>query len=243
VHLGKIEVKRRVWIALACAVGVTGAWWVWTRAKPPLITVAAPTKPPFIRLTGAGVTTEDQALRERAELMDPTPLFFPTEWNYGQRPLSPRTLKQPGQVFTSFEPQLPLSEKGIELYGVEPAPAPEKLVDVLVQGNEAPLAGMGQIDAQRSTLPVRSGFLEIRGYLNSNLIIYEQLGGINPPRTDIAPVEFMVVVGNAGLIGEPVLTSGSGWDEVDNFFRNYLVKTYRLGERLYPGRYRVVVGS
>lgn len=239
----KITVKRRVWVTLACAVGVTGVWGVWTRARPPAVTVMAPAQQPFIRITGAGATTEDQALRERAEFMDPTPLFFPTEWNYGQRPLAPRNLKQPGQVFSSFGPQLPLSEKGIELYGVEPAPGPEKLVDVLVQGNEAPLAGMGQIDTKSSTLPVRSGFLEIRGYNNPDVIISYQLSGINPPGTDIAPVEFMAVVGSAGLIAEPFLTSGSGWDEVDNFFRNYLVKTYRLGERLPPGRYRIVVGS
>jgi hypothetical protein len=238
-----IRIKRRVWVGLAVACAGVGAWALWNRFHPVAPAREEKQTQPFVQLASAGPASGDQVLREKAELMDPTPLFFPTEWNYGQRPLSQRNLKQPGQVFKSFEPRLPLSDKGIELYGVEPAPGPEKLVDVLVQGNEAPFAGMGQIDAQRSTLPVRSGFLEIRGYKNSNIIKSEQLGGINPPRTDIAPIEFMVVVGSAGLIGEPVLTSGSGWDEVDIFFRNYLVKTYRLGERLYPGQYRVVVGS
>jgi hypothetical protein len=50
------------------------------------------------------------------------------------------------------------------------------------------------------------------------------------------------VVSSAGLIGDPILVTGSGWEEVDTFFRSYLVKTFRLGERLNPGRYRVLVG-
>jgi len=68
------------------------------------------------------------------------------------------------------------------------------------------------------------------------------LGGFSPPRSDYAPLEFLVVISSAGMVGEPVLTTGSGWDDVDIFFRTYLVKTFRLGERLNPGRYRVLVG-
>lgn len=55
-------------------------------------------------------------------------------------------------------------------------------------------------------------------------------------------MEFLAVVSSAGLIADPVLVNGSGWEEVDNFFRSYLVKSFRLGERLNPGRYRVLVG-
>jgi hypothetical protein len=170
-------------------------------------------------------------------------LFFPTQWNYGQRPLQEGRLKQPGQVFGSFEPKLTVGEQNIANYGAEVTPVPVKLVDVLVQGNEAPFAGLGQIDAPRSTLAVRAGYLEVRDQKNGNIITAQQLSGIQPPRSDFAPVEFLVVVGSAGLIGEPVLTNGSGWDEVDNFFRTYLVKSYRLGERLRPGQYRVSVGA
>jgi hypothetical protein len=59
-------------------------------------------------------------------------------------------------------------------------------------------------------------------------------------------MEFLILVSNAGIVGEPVLMTGSRWEEVDEevdaFFRSYLVKTFRLGERLSPGRYRVLVG-
>jgi hypothetical protein len=176
-------------------------------------------------------------------LFDPTPLFFPTDRNYGQRPLRPELLKQPGQVFGSFEAKLPLSERAVGLYGNETSPTPEKLSDVLAQGNEAPFAGMGQIDLQKSTLSIRSGYLEVRDLKSGDVIISQSLSGVDAPRADFAPMEFLVVVGAAGVVGDPFLTSGSGGEEMDNFFRSYLVKSYRLGERLRPGRYRVLVGA
>jgi hypothetical protein len=55
-------------------------------------------------------------------------------------------------------------------------------------------------------------------------------------------LEFIVAINPAGIVGAPILASGSGWEEVDAFFRTYLVKTFRVGERLSPGQYRVVVG-
>ena len=243
-RIWEIEVKRRVWVGLALAAIVTVAWWSWTRTGLPVATtIAAKPAHPLVRLAGAGTVTGDQVLQEKAELMDPTPLFFPTEWNSGQRPLRVASLKQPGQVFGSFEPKLTVGEQNIANYGAEATPVPEKLVDVLVQGNEAPFVGMGQIDAKRSTLTLRAGYLEVREQKSGNIITSQQLSGIILPRSDFAPVEFLVLVGTAGLIGEPVLTNGSGWDEVDIFFRTYLVKSYRLGERLPPGQYRVSVGA
>ncbi len=241
-RIGKIEVKRRVWVGLACAVTVTAAWWSWTQARPPAAAVAGRAPQPFVRLAGAGTATHDQVLRERADLFDPTPLFFPTEWNYGQRPLRESLRRQPGQIFGSFPPKWTFTDQALKPYGVEATPAPEKLSDVLAQGNEAPFAGIGHIDVPRTAVPERTGFLEVRGFGGSEPIIAQTLRYIAMPRPDYAPLEFLVVVSSAGIVGEPVLTSGSGWEEVDSFFRSYIVKTFRLGERLNPGRYRVLVG-
>jgi len=243
VRIGKIEIKRRVWIGLASALVVTGVWWNTARVQPAVPDAAAPAKPPFVRLTGAGTGTGDLILREQAELMDPTPLFFPTEWNFGQRPLAESMRRQPGQVFDSFGENITLGNQPIKPYGSEAAVVPERLADVVAQGNEAPFAGMGQIDVQRPALPERSSFLEVRDLSSGKNIIAQALTDISLPRTDFAPMEFLAVVCSAGVIGDPVLVSGSGWDEVDSFFRSYLVKTFRLGERLSPGRYRVLVGQ
>jgi hypothetical protein len=243
VRIGKIEVKRRVWVGLGFALLATAAWWSWTRGTPPAGLVKAPVKPSFVRVTGVIGAGTDRVMRERAELLDPTPLFFPTDRNYGQRPLPRHLDRQPGQVFGSFESR-PIFEEGqkLKIYGLEASPAPEKLSDVLVQGNEAPFAGMGRIDSPRPALPARAAFLEVRGLGQKKAVIAQPLTEISAPRLDYGPLEFLITVGSAGLVGDPVLTSGSGWEEVDAFFRTYLVRTFRVGERLDPGRYRVLVG-
>ena len=241
-RLGKIEVKRRVWIGLGCAVAATGTWWGWTRRLPPIPEVTAPIRPPFVRLVGAGTANDNRVLRERAELFDPTPLFFPTEWNYGQQPLLENLRRQPGRIFGSFEPKLTFADQSLKPYGAEFVPPPEKLSDVLAQGNEAPFSGIGQIDMAATPLSGRAGFLEVRVFGAAKPILEQALNLGSVPRMDYAPLEFLVVISPAGLVGEPLLAIGSGWDEVDTFFRAYLVKTYRLGERLNHGRYRVLVG-
>lgn len=236
-------IKRRVWVGLLSGLAGVGAWGWWVQNKPVPTEGKGRLAQPFVQLAGASSATGSRILQERAELLDPTPLFFPTEWNYGQRPLRQTGPGLPGEVFGSFEPKLPLSEMPIASYGSEVLVVPEKLSDVLEQGNEAPFAGMGQRDLQRSTLSVRSAFLEVWDIGSGQNILSQPLTGIQLPRSDYAPLEFLVVVGSAGLIGDPILTSGSGWDEVDGFFRGYLVRSYHLGERLPPGHYRVLVGA
>jgi hypothetical protein len=235
--------KPRIWIALVIVLGVAAGFWQWQRSTPVVSAGAFPSPSPLVRVASADAATPDQVLRERAELLDPTPLFFPTERNYGQQPLRAGSLKEPGQVFGSFEPKLTVGEQSMAPFRVHGVPAPEKLSDVLEQGSEASFAGMGQIDRQRSTLPIRAGYIEVRDLENGNLVISQSLSGVTPPRSDFAPVEFLVTVSSAGMVGDPVLTSGSEGEDVDNFFRDYLVQSYRLGERLRPGRYRVLVGA
>ena len=58
-RIGKIEVKRRVWLGLAFALVATSIWWVWFRAKLSIDVAAIPAKQPFVRLTGAGTGTGD----------------------------------------------------------------------------------------------------------------------------------------------------------------------------------------
>lgn len=241
-RIGNLIVKRRVWVAAGSFLVVTVAWWAWTRVTPPVPVTAQRPSAPFVRLASVGSGRTDEILREQAELFDPTPLFFPTEWNYGQRALPVSIGREPEQVFPNFEAKLVFTEPNMKPYGVGPSTAPATLPDVLVQGNEAPLAGFGQIDTPREPLSERSAFLEVRSVGSAKIVIGQAFKGLTVPRPDFAPLEFLVVVSSAGVVGEPLLTSGSGWDEVDAFFRSYLVKTYRLGERLIPGNYRVIVG-
>ncbi len=241
-RIGRIEVKRRVWVGLISVLTATGVWWAWTRSQERAAAAAAKPSQPFVHLAGSGTGQGDQVLRERAEYFDPTPLFFPTEWNFGQIALRESMRRQPGDVFGSIEAKLTFPEQNINPYSAETSAIPERLADVLGPGNETPFAGMGQIDVQKPALAERSGFLEIRSLIDSNIIAAQSLNDISIPHRDFAPLEFLVAVCSSGLVGEPVLMRGSGWEDVDIFMRTYLVKTFRLGERLSPGRYRILIG-
>jgi len=56
------------------------------------------------------------------------------------------------------------------------------------------------------------------------------------------PLELFATVDAAGLASPLVVTDRSDVEEVNAYFRNYLARTFRLGEHLAPGFYRVVVG-
>jgi hypothetical protein len=240
---GSGRLKRRVWFGLIVTVVIVGCWVLWSRARPPLPSAPVPFKQSFVQLAGAGSTESDQLLQERAKFMDPTPLFFPTEWNYGQQPLNENLQKQPGRFFGNFPAKPTVNEQTVASYGAGTPVVPEKLADVLTLGVEAPFAGMGQVDRPRTSLPIRAGYLEISNLADGQNVASHSLSGLVLPRMDFAPVEFLLVIETAGLIGDPILAVGSGLEEVDNYFRTYLVKSYRVGLRLPPGRYRVVVGA
>lgn len=237
------RLQRRVWVGFIVAGIAVGGWGLWTRARPFSPGNPMQLKQPFVQLAGATSAQGDQLLQERAQLLDPTPLFFPTEWNYGQQPLKESVNKQPDRFFGNFLPKAILDDQTIAAFGAGTPVVPEKLADVLTLGVEAPFAGMGQIDRPKTLLPIRSGYLEISDLTSGKHVAAHALSGLVLPRTDFAPVEFLLVIEPSGLIGEPILAVGSGLEEVDNYFRTYLVKSYQVGFRLSPGRYRVVIGA
>jgi len=242
VRIGRLEIKRRVWVGSIFDLTAVGVWWTWTSSMKPAAGAAVKSRQPFVRLASAGLSVSDRILRERAEYFDPTPLFFPTEWNFGQSMLPKSLRREPEQVFGSFEPKLPFAEQYLKTQLGEDTPSAERLADILAQGNEQPLGGLGQIDRQSPALETRSGFLEISSLVDGKLIVAQSINDLSLPHLDYKPLEFIAVVGTSGLVGELALVSSSGLDEMDAQLRTYLVKTFRLGERLNPGRYQIVIG-
>lgn len=237
----KFHFKRRIYVGTLLALAGVAAWWMWSERTQRAVREPAAGPQPFVRVGGTGTASSDSVLRERAELFDPAPLFIPTEKNFGRGQLPPHLVKQPGQVFGDFGAKLTFSDGGLGSYGAENLAAGESMVDVLSRGNEVPFAGLGETSINRPKLPARSAFMQIKRMGESELREFT-LNDVAVPRADFSPLEFVVAVGAAGLIGDPLLTAGSGRDEVDTFFQNFLAKTYRLGSLLPPGRYRVVIG-
>jgi len=237
-----LKVRRRLFVAVGLLVIGTGAWFYWSqwrRQTPPPLAHAPE---PFVKLASDSAGSADRALVERAEYFDPTPLFVPTERNYGQGPLPGRVVRQPGQVFGDFEPKLTFNENNLASFAAESVTQVDNLPEVLDRGNEAPFAGFGQTQQAGAALSEREGFIEVKALNSGMLVISGKMEGARLSQRDFAPVEFLALVSNAGFVADPVVTTGSGSDEVDRTITEYLVKTYRLGERLAPGQYVVSVG-
>lgn len=237
------KVKRRLLVATALLVVAATAWWLWSsRSVQRAVASDAGRARPFVQLaSGAGEDAVTRLLRERALYFDPTPLFLPTPLNFGQGGLPRRLVRQPGQVFENFAPKLHFPDNVLAPYAAESGVGPENLPELLARANEAPFAGLGQRSEAEIAVEPRAGFLEVRTLIGERLEMAD-IRAAEVPRTEFAPLEFVVAISAAGVIGKPMLAVSSGSEEVDAFFRDYLVKTYRIGARLAPGRYRIVIG-
>lgn len=237
-----LNVRRRLFVGFGLLVAGTVMAYYWTRLRrlPEVATRPAPEA--FIKLAARSDGTGDSALDERAEFFDPTPLFLPTPRNFGQGPLPARVVPQPGQIFEDLPPNLTVKENNLANYAGGYQAEDESLLEVMDRGNEAPFAGFGRVESPPAPLPERTGFIEVKALNNGHLVFGTNVKDPALTLADSPPVEFMAAVDSAGLIGELVVTSGSGNEEIDGSVRDFLMKTFRLGSRLAPGEYLIAVG-
>ena len=237
-----IQIRRRFFVSVGLVVAITGVWLYWSRLHQPQIAEAsAGQSGSFVRIAGGGQDVRDKVMEERAEYFDPTPLFLPTSKNFEQGPLPSRVVNPP-QVFRDFEPKLNFAESALPDYGSLDEASGNSLSEVMAGGNVAPYAGFGHIDQAKQSLAKRGGCIEVKTLKNGVLSLVATLNDAELPSADFSPVEFIVAVASAGLIGDPVMKATSGSEEVDGKLKDYLVNVYRIGERLAPGRYVVIIG-
>ena len=87
---------------------------------------------------------------------------------------------------------------------------------------------------QRSAVPERSSFLEVRKLVSGKNTIAQVLNGLLLPRSDFAPMEFLAVVSSAGLVGDPVLVTGSGVGGSGQFLPLLPCKIIQAGRAFEP---------
>ncbi len=231
--------RRKVGVAVASVMLATGGWYAWRGRTEPVREPEAALPQPFLRVGGS---SDGNLLREQAEYSDPTPLFFPTPQNYGQGRVITALQQQPGEEFKNFPPSYHFPELKLAAYGLDKDAVPVRPADILSRGDLAPFAGFGEVSREFPALSERSGYIEIKSLMNGEITRSLSLASVSLPQRDFAPVEFLVAVVPGGLVGEPLLTVSSGSEQVDNFVRDYLVKTLRIGALLEPGKYAVSVG-
>lgn len=200
--------------------------------EPPVPTHIDPA--PAVTLTPGG--------SEESKLLDPAPLFLPTRWNAAPAPVR---LQGPTGSFDNFPAKWATLENVLDLGLPPPVPVPANPVEgVMVDPPGSGLLGLGRTDLDVPPVAERGAQVEIVETRTGRRVpLTGRIPPAQPPgKGEWEPMEFLVAVDAAGLVGPVAIQTRSGVDEVDAYFQNYLAKTLRVGERLGPGFYRISVG-
>ncbi len=257
----------------------TNRRWVWAATGAVLVGVAImalfslpkPTpRPTAVRnpsSIGLQKLAPGSALNDEATLLDPTPLFLPTEWNATQKELAP---PEPSGSFQSFrvQPKWAFAESDFQLGRVasaagtvktqnsvglpDPVAVPAQAAEALVPGIPGSwLIGLGRSEPTIKVLAPRGAIVEIVATASGWPALSDQAmvpvqtlaAAARPPQgRSWQAMEFIAAVDAAGLAAPLIMTSRSGVEEVDAYFLDFLVRTLRVGDRLTPGFYRISVG-
>ncbi|HEX2852851.1 MAG TPA: hypothetical protein VHO24_06405 [Opitutaceae bacterium] len=232
---------RRWGIATACACVAVALVLVLFRA--PVAPGGAATPPAIAPVLVRAAEGNDVAFDEQKTLADPTPLFLPTTWNAAPKGL-PRP--EPGARFENFGGRLRSGAGDGELKLSLPPPVsvPVTPADILLmEPPSSPLAGFGRAAVALPVLDSRRAFVEIIAEGTGRVVLRQGLADAKPPGDGVwEPMEFLVAVDAAGLVGGVAVKRRSGVEGVDNYFQGYLAQTLRVGQRLAPGFYRISVG-
>lgn len=217
----------------------------------PRITFTPPAMPPPPPVKLAEPGPANLLLREVTAMRDLAPLFLPTERNatltrLPRRDVGRSLLDMDAAKLSLAEPEMRIERDfppAVGLGGKVVTAA--KPADALPTPWTSPaVLGLGRSTVEISPLAERGGYVEVVATRTGELVFGDRLDASVKPPTDKpwGPVQFLANVGAAGLVGPLLLTERSGAEEVDQHFRNYLAQTYRLGQRLPPGIYRITVG-
>jgi len=236
---------KRWWLPVAAgtAVFAVGLAIFVTTVKLPAPPPGAANSPPPPKLVLAQKT---EVNRELAMLTDLEPLFLPTSRNTSILELPPQSGREPGSMSFTFAPKLTVSVQGGGVPLPEPVPVVADPISVLRIGAAPnPMPEVGRADVSLPVLPGRAAFIEVRAARSGAMVFSESIPAVLDAKGvtgEWMPLEFMVAVDTAGLIGAPQVTRSSGVEDVEVFFRNVLTQQLQLGARLAPGFYTVAVG-
>ncbi|HRI81247.1 MAG TPA: hypothetical protein PLF88_02340 [Opitutaceae bacterium] len=243
--------QRVVWIGLVGASLSIAVAFLWVQPSREDVQVIEPVATSEVKSTVPGGSVEltqldgigaDVVLREEAALYDPTPMFLPTEWNSSQNALPASLIRNPGRSFENYPAKLNYQEAGLALSIPVEVPLGSPVEVLAASELELPFMGLGRKEWDGSRLEQRTAFIEVANAKDGGVVLTKTMDEAAVPGSVWAPMEFLLAVDAAGLIGVPVITRRSGVEQVDRFFQVYLAKSLRLGERLPPGGYRIVVG-
>jgi hypothetical protein len=205
---------------------------------------------PMVLLSKATAQTGVGAWDLHSMMNDLSPLFLPSDRN-ARLPALP--LREPGDgtldaetailrfreadsaILLSLPPGITLNDK--------PLSQATELDGLRADYAASFASGLGRRQLPVVPAPARGGLIEVYASGSGQIIHIEELKeGLHPLWPQVwQPLEFLAAVDPSGLVSPLSLTVASRVDSVDAFFRDYLARTFRVGERLAPGFYRIVV--
>lgn len=195
-------------------------------------------------------TTKPQIVVRRVvqgdERVDPMALFLPTTLNSSDPALPTSFRREPGYALKPIDPKLTYAQYEMKVVLPEPIQTPADAGQAVRVGEGPnPFYAFGRINFPYTPLSPRLAFLEVLQARTGRIVLAAPLKALPTgkfPAVDWQPLEMAVAVESAGLVGEPTVTSGSGFEEVDRYFRDLLLRQFRLGARLPPGFYTLRIG-
>ena len=250
-HESAVEARGRWVVAAVGAIAIVTILLLLFRVPAPVTALSRPpvSSTPKAQMQIARTDETDVLLRTEAELRDLRPLFLPTERNAA---LSEPRL-EPGRTFLRAEILKPtFSDADAQISKALPAIVQlggKPMLDATVadvfcpQEQRLTMEGFGRGAATVTPLEPRGGYVEVSAMKDGRRVLGMKIPISGKPAVDKAwaPLELIGVVDAAGLVSPLVVTDGSRVDEVDAHFRTYLAQTFRIGERLPPGFYRITV--
>ena len=241
--------RVRRWLPAAVAAGVVvGAALLLIRGLDPVVSPGQAVAPAAVRL--ARSAEADGFLRDEASIRDLRPLFLPTPVN--ARAAEPR--REAGRSLLDEDPVRLTYGEGeagllrwlppVATLGGRAAERAEPRLTLEADGTGVAPLGFGREERRVRPEAARGGLLEVTAAGTGERVLTAELPEALVPPGGKAwePLELLAIVDVAGLAGPLVVTESSRVEEVDAHFRRQLRQVFRLGERLAPGVYRVVVG-
>ncbi len=182
---------------------------------------------------------------EGMSLRDPVPLYLPTPMNSGHtEALAFDGRGEPVAAFRNYPASLNFSDAGLRVDFPAPVAVPSGVVEAIQVDQGARM--FQYVGRRRNELPgvePRLGYLEVARADDGTTVFAEVLPSVaEAPASDWGPLDMVVAVNTSGLIGTPVVTQSSGSARFDAWLPGYLANSFRIGQRLHPGIYRISLG-
>jgi len=188
-------------------------------------------------------------IAEEIELRESVPLYLPTRRNTSVfEELPAHILREPGTAYPYYPAKHVYSDTTFELRFPDGEPPLVQATDVLTLGQTTNvLSDIGKKDVSLKPLSDRVASLEVVDSKTGRVAYRQEISkalGADFPKGDWRPLELLITVDTFGLVGTPTVVTGegSGSDEIDAIFCNFLAKRFLIGNHVPPGVYVVRIG-